>query len=137
MLTGLLRAAFGWALHVGPDANPRSLSNFPMQANGAEMLRLACCLATERGITVCAPVHDALLIESKADQIEQAVAETQDTMREASLVVLDGFALRSDAKVIRHPERFLDPRGEAMFNTVNRLLDEQLTPYGVNGVPTG
>ncbi len=25
----------------GPDANPRSLANFPMQANGAEMLRLA------------------------------------------------------------------------------------------------
>ena len=33
-----------------------------MQANGAEMLRLACCLATERGIEVCAPVHDAVLI---------------------------------------------------------------------------
>jgi hypothetical protein len=33
----------------------------PCGANGAEMLRLACCLATERGIEVCAPVHDAIL----------------------------------------------------------------------------
>ncbi len=48
---------------VGPDANPRSLRNFPCQANGAEMLRLACCLATERGVNVVAPVHDASIVE--------------------------------------------------------------------------
>jgi DNA polymerase-1 len=33
-----------------------------MQANGAEMLRMACCLGTEQGIEICAPVHDAVLI---------------------------------------------------------------------------
>ena len=63
MLTGSLHTVFGWHIHVGSEnPNPRSLRNFPMQANGAEMLRLACCLATERGIEVCAPVHDAVLI---------------------------------------------------------------------------
>jgi DNA polymerase I len=62
MLTGSLHTVFGWHVHVEEKANPRSLRNFPMQANGAEMLRLACCLATERGIEVCAPVHDAVLI---------------------------------------------------------------------------
>ena len=60
MLTGSLHTVFGWHVQVGEDPNPRSLRNFPMQANGAEMLRLACCLATERGIEVCAPVHDAV-----------------------------------------------------------------------------
>src|SRR5262249_10870163 len=57
LLTGKLMTVFGWAVHVGKDANPRSLRNFPMQANGAEMLRLACSEATEQGIGVCAPVH--------------------------------------------------------------------------------
>src|SRR5262249_37675437 len=66
MLSGQLQAAFGWTVHVGQDANPRSLRNFPLQANGAEMLRLACILATERGIRVCGPVHDALVVESPA-----------------------------------------------------------------------
>jgi hypothetical protein len=46
MLTGELRTVFGWTVRVGQDANPRSLRNFPMQANGAEMMRLAACLAT-------------------------------------------------------------------------------------------
>src|SRR5262249_46921000 len=44
MLGGRLHTVFGWQMHVGPHANPRSLRNFPMQATGAEMMRLACCL---------------------------------------------------------------------------------------------
>jgi hypothetical protein len=54
---------FGWPVRVGDRSNPRFLRNFPMQANGAEMLRVACCLGTERrGIEICAPIHDAVLI---------------------------------------------------------------------------
>ena len=45
-----------------------------MQANGAEMLRLACCFATEEGIAVCAPVHDAILIEAPVEEIDHIVA---------------------------------------------------------------
>jgi DNA polymerase I-like protein with 3'-5' exonuclease and polymerase domains len=130
MLTGRLRTVFGWAVRVGADANPRSLRNFPMQANGAEMLRLACCLATERGIVVCAPVHDALLVEGPADGIEGVVAETQRAMREASELVLPGFPLRTDAKVVRHPERYTDERGRRMWQTVLSLLDGPDTAEG-------
>src|SRR5262245_46541903 len=57
MLHGRLFTVFGWNLQIGADANPRSLRNFPCQANGAEMLRLACCLALERGVSVPAPIH--------------------------------------------------------------------------------
>ncbi|MSQ69583.1 MAG: DNA polymerase I, partial [Gammaproteobacteria bacterium] len=55
-LGGRLWAGFGWQIHTGPKVNDRSLRNFPMQANGAEMLRIACILMTEAGIRVCAPV---------------------------------------------------------------------------------
>jgi hypothetical protein len=124
MLRGSLGTVFGWCVHVGQKANPRSLANFPMQANGAEMLRLACCLATERGISVCAPVHDAVLVEAEAHRIEDVVAETQDAMREASRVVLSGFKLRSDAEIVRYPDRYSDRRGERMWETVMRILAE-------------
>src|SRR5262245_24409382 len=108
MLAGELQAAFGWTVHVGADANPRSVRNFPLQANGAEMLRLACILATERGIKVCAPIHDALLIEAPADGIADAVSACQTAMREASELVLPGFPLRTDAKIVRRPDRYAD-----------------------------
>lgn len=124
MLHGWLQTVFGWRIHVGADANPRSLANFPMQANGAEMLRLACCLATERGIAVCAPIHDAVLVEGPEDEIEVVVAETQLAMREASEIVLSGFPLRTDAKIVRPGERYLDPRGVKMWETVQALLVE-------------
>jgi len=128
MLRGWLHTVFGWRVHVGSKVNPRSLANFPMQANGAEMLRLACCLATERGIRVCCPVHDALLVEGPDDEIETVVFDTQRAMAEASRVVLDGFELRSDAKIVRWPDRYSDPRGARMWETVIGILDEMRAP---------
>jgi DNA polymerase-1 len=122
-LTGSIWAAFGWAQRVGPGANPRSLRNFPMQAYGAEMLRIACCLATEAGIEVCAPVHDAVLIAAPVDRIEADVAGMQDAMREASRAVLDGFELRTEAKITRWPDRYSDKRGAVMWEKVARLVD--------------
>src|SRR3954453_11592237 len=91
MLTGSMRTVFGWRVQVPAKANDRSLRNFPMQANGAEMLRLACCLATERGIEVCAPVHDAVLIAAPRETLDAEVAKTQAAMAEASRLVLGGF----------------------------------------------
>jgi DNA polymerase-1 len=123
-LTGELHTCFGWTLHGCCGANPRSLRNFQMQAHGAEMLRLACCLATERGVEVCAPVHDALLIAAPIREIETAVAATREAMAEASRVVLNGFEVRTDAKITRYPQRFSDPRGRRMWGVVTKLIEE-------------
>jgi hypothetical protein len=133
MLTGRLQTTFGWTVHVGPTANPRSLRNFPLQANAGEMLRLGCILAAERGIRMCAPIHDALLIEAPADEIADAVAKTQTAMEEASKVVLAGFPLRTVAKIIRYPDRYVDPRGQRFWQTVWELIGEQ-TPT-TDGTP--
>ena len=54
MLRGHIETVFGWRLHTATESNPRSLANFPMQAHGAELLRLACCAATEDGVRICA-----------------------------------------------------------------------------------
>jgi len=73
LLNGTLSTAFGWPLWVSGDASVRTLQNFPMQANGAEMLRLACCSATEAGVAVCGPVHDAILIEAPLAELGIAI----------------------------------------------------------------
>jgi DNA polymerase I len=124
MLRGSLSTVFGWRLLVEAGVNPRSLRNFPMQANGADMLRLACCLGVERGVEVCAPVHDAVLIAAPIDMIEARVADMQDAMREASGVVLNGVELETDAKITRYPDRYSDPRGKVMWWRVMRLIGE-------------
>jgi hypothetical protein len=122
LLLGYIFTVFGWKVNVGPDVNPRSLRNFPVQGNGAEMLRLACIFAVERGVTVLAPVHDALLIEAPIADIEEMVARTQKAMEDASAAVLSGFRLRTDVKVFAAPDRYSDERGTAMWNHVMALL---------------
>ena len=122
VLGGRLWAGFGWQIHTCDEVNDRSLRNFPMQANGAEMLRIACFLLTEEGIRVCAPVHDALLIEATLEEFDVAVATTQSLMKEASRIVLGGFELGSDVKEIRYPCRYMDKRGTVMWNKVMQLI---------------
>lgn len=125
MLTGELRTVFGWHVHLDEAPNPRSLRNFPMQANAAEMMRLAACLATERGIEVCAPVHDAFVICAPLERIDEDVAATQAAMVEASRLVLDGFELETEAEIVRWPDRYMDEsRGRVMWQRVTGLLAE-------------
>ena len=122
LLHSHLHTTFGWNLFVGGEPNPNSLRNFPMQANGSEMLRLACCLAVERGVKVIAPVHDALLIEAKVGDLVEAVVITRRAMAEASRIVLLNLTLRTDVKIFSYPMRYIDMRGFAMWNTVWRII---------------
>jgi hypothetical protein len=128
MLRGSLHTVFGWNLHIGADSNSRSLRNFPMQANGAEMMRLAACLATERGIEVCAPVHDAFLICAPLDGLEADVTTVRECLAEASRVVLDGFELSTEATLVRYPDRYNDPRGAVMWDRVMELINKRRQP---------
>ena len=122
MLHGAIHTVFGWPVHVGDRANSRSLRNFPMQANGAEMLRVACCLATERGVEVCAPVHDAVLICAPIQRLEGDIAAMQSAMSEASRAVLAGFEISTDVKIIKWPDRYEDERGRVMWARVCDLV---------------
>jgi DNA polymerase family A len=125
MLVGVIHTVFGWPVRVSERSNPRSLRNFPMQANGAEMLRIACCLATERGIEVCAPIHDAVLICAPLDCLEADIAAMRSAMAEASRFVLAGFELATDVKIVRWPDRYSDPRGSEMWKRVCSLVTAQ------------
>ena len=126
-LLGLpLETCFGWQIQATEGVvKANTFLNWPMQAHGAEMMRIACCLAVERGIKLCAPIHDALLIEAPIDQIDADVAALKQCMAEASELVLgQGRVCRVDAEIIRYPDRFMDENGAAMWEQVMGILDE-------------
>jgi len=127
----------GWQLHLAPDSveevkgrirvkspNVRSLQNFPMQANAAEMTRLAAMLAHERGIAILLTVHDAIIAESDLNELAATKITLEECMVEASRIILGGFALRLETKLIRYQERYSDKRGKEMWGQVMNLLDE-------------
>ena len=124
-LTGSITSTFGWTLHVTAETKIRTLGNFPMQANGAEMLRLAIIRMHQLGVSVCAPIHDAVLIEAPINEIDAAVAKAQAAMAWASRQVLAGFELRSDVYIIRSPERYVDEdRGAETWAMAMGFLEE-------------
>lgn len=127
---------FGWNLRVKADVNPRSLRNFPMQANSADMLRIACILITQKNIQICAPVHDAILIESKLENIERDVQIAQSCMKEASQIILDGFELNSDAEIFKHPQRFLGATSEDFWYQVMDIKDKLAMSSAAKLTPT-
>jgi DNA polymerase-1 len=125
MWTGEIQTVFGWRVQAREDARSTSLRNFPMQANGAEMLRLACMLAHDAGVEICMPVHDALLVEGAEDNAEELIAKTITAMEDASELVLGGVRLRAQEEyIVRHPDRYKDPRGEVMWRRVWESIAE-------------
>ena len=124
MLHGKLWTAFGWTVQTGTNPNPRFLRNFLMQGNGVEMLRLACCLLVDAGIRVCAPIHDAVLVEAPLESLTEVVRRTQQIMSNASAIVLNGFRLRSDAEIFCYPDHYMDERGRRIWETVIRIIVE-------------
>jgi DNA polymerase family A len=125
--TGSMRTAFGWACRTGiTELNERSIRNWPVQANGADILRIACIMATRRGLELIAPVHDALLLQAPIGRIEKDVALLRDIMSRAGRVVLgNGIELRTDCTIVRYPDRYIDKRGIQMWDRVLELLAEQ------------
>jgi hypothetical protein len=121
--TGGMHTAFGWTCRTGiTEFNARSIGNWPVQSTGADILRLACVWGHRRGIQLCGPIHDAVLIEAPIDRIEADVVLMQEIMRRASLVVLGGHELRTDATIVRYPGRYSDCRGEKIWQDVLGLL---------------
>jgi DNA polymerase I len=128
--TGVMQTAFGWKCRIGlveTAVNARSIRNWPIQATGADILRISCILAARHGIKLLAPVHDAVLIEAPLERIEADVALMREIMRRASRIVLNDDArgtheLRTDANIVRHPDRYTDKRGKEIWAYVLKHL---------------
>jgi hypothetical protein len=118
----------GWSLTASGRTNEaRTFLNFPMQANGAEIMRLVFARAGDLPIIGCA--HDSFILEDHVDRIEQTVRDMQEVMRAASRDLLGGFELRADCDgITRYPDRFVDKReredGMQHWNWLMRLIEE-------------
>jgi hypothetical protein len=124
--TGLMWTPLGWPCRTGiTEFNTRSLVNFPVQATGADILRVAVVLATRHGLELLGPVHDALLLGAPIERVETDVALLQKLMRRASRIVLGRHELRTEATIVRYPDRYVDGRGVEIWDNVLRLLAEQ------------
>jgi DNA polymerase family A len=130
MIRRRLETVFGWPLQLTSSPNKRTLYNFPMQGNGAEMLRLAAWRLCEAGIIPCMLIHDGILIEARA---EAEIAQAMEIMKAAGRDVCGGFEIGVDVdQRLEHGARYRDkrPMAQRMWRTVMDVLRE----IGVEGI---
>jgi DNA polymerase-1 len=122
MIERRMESVSGWPLYLSHSPNKRTLYNFPMQANGAECLRLAATRLCDAGIVPSMLIHDAVLLEVRdRAQITQAI----EIMKVASRDVCDGFEIGVGVdQMLENGARYQDKRpvAKAMWATIMRVL---------------
>ena len=117
------KPVFGWPLRISTSPNKRTLYNFPMQGDGAEMLRLAAWRLCEAGIVPSMLVHDGILLEvDNKEQVEHAI----EIMRAAGREVCGGFEIGVDVdQKLVGGARYRDKRPVAkqMWATIMEALE--------------
>jgi hypothetical protein len=123
MLERWIESVFGWTLRITTSPNKRTLYNFPMQADGAEMLQLAAWRLCEAGILPCMLIHDGILFElDSQDEIEVV----KEIMRQAGRDVCGGFEIGVDIdQMLVGGARYSDkrPMAKKMWATIMRVLE--------------
>ena len=123
MLERHIESVFGWPLRLTTSPNQRTLYNFPMQAGGAEMLRLAAMRLCEAGVVPIMLVHDGILLEeTDREKIELA----KEIMRSAGRDVCGGFEIGVDVdQELVGGARYRDKRpvAQRMWATIASTLE--------------
>ena len=132
MLERVIYSEFdAWPLHISHSPNKRTLYNFPMQAGGAEMLRLATNRLCEADLVPSMLVHDGILLElDSEDQVRHAI----EIMRKAGAEVCGGLEIGvdEDQKLIGGA-RYRDKRPVA-----KRIWQEVMNVLGeIGALPAG
>jgi DNA polymerase I-like protein with 3'-5' exonuclease and polymerase domains len=123
MLERRIETVFGWPLRISTSPNRRTLYNFPMQANSAEMLRLAACRLCEASLVPSMLIHDGILLE--VDNREQ-IAHAIEIMRTAGRDVCNGFEIDVDIdQELINGARYRDKRpvAQKMWQTIMDALE--------------
>jgi DNA polymerase I-like protein with 3'-5' exonuclease and polymerase domains len=125
MLDRHMKSKYGWPLWITHSPNERTLFNFPMQANGAEMLRLATvelCGVGDGDLVPVMLIHDGILFEvSHRDQTELII----EIMKKAGRTVCDGFEVGVDIdQELVGGARYRDKRpvAQQMWTTIMNTL---------------
>jgi DNA polymerase-1 len=124
MLERHTTSVFGWPLRISTSPNQRTLYNFPMQATGSEMLRLAATRLCDAGIVPIMLVHDAILLEESTDE---KIEHAKEIMLGAGRDVCGGLEIGVDVEEpLKGGARYHDKRPMAtnMWSAIMSVLQD-------------
>lgn len=122
MNRGMIKTRLGWRCLVPPESNERTWANWPMQAAGADIMRLTVMYLDREGADLLAPVHDGFLLSCHRQDLHKLHGIVDFSCGAAVEHALGDFKLRWTTTV--YEERFEDPDGLPLWETVQRLIRE-------------
>jgi hypothetical protein len=119
-----IESSFGWPMVVTGNTTRRQLLNYPAQSGGADAMRIATIAATEAGIRVAAPVHDAFWVLAPVDRTQETIEHMRELMTRAGAAVTGGLPIEVEVAAIITPSGPWGPqcKGDVMWNEVHGLL---------------
>ena len=116
-----IHTAFGWRMITSRHTKNGTLMNWPMQSHASDMMRGAAVAATESGLAIAAPIHDAFLLLAPLGALDADADAMRGIMEVASEVVTDGVRVRVDTLTIRYPDRY--PGNGEMWDIAMKELE--------------
>ena len=117
---GCIETPLGWRAKVHKMSNDRTWRNYPMQATGSDIMRLALIYLDQQNVKVLCPVHDGFLMSCHRDQLDDLHRAVGHAFHLAIDTVLPGSEMKWTYKV--HEGRFNDEDGAELWSEIQRIL---------------
>jgi DNA polymerase I-like protein with 3'-5' exonuclease and polymerase domains len=111
----------GWRSKVPYGSNERTWMNWPMQATGADIMRLTITYLDRQNVHVLAPVHDGFLLSCRRDQLADLRPAVDFACGTAVEHVLPGFPLRWELSI--YDRRFEDEDGAEHWRRLQTIME--------------
>lgn len=115
---GEIQTKYGWRRLITKDIrtdhgrpNSRSIINWPVQSMGAEIMRIAALLCRDNGLNICGTVHDSIVVECSADDVDQVAESMKIIMNDATVSTLN-MPSAVDVTTAIYPNRYYDKDGK-------------------------
>jgi DNA polymerase I-like protein with 3'-5' exonuclease and polymerase domains len=119
---GYMTTPLGWRAKVHKMSNERTWRNYPMQATGADIMRLALIYLEQQNVKVLCPIHDGFLMPCHRDQVDDLNRAVDHAFHLAVDTVLPESEMKWSQKV--HEGRFHDDDGVELWAEIRRILKE-------------
>lgn len=122
-----IAAEDGWLTFINRFTKPTQLINFPIQANGAAMLRQAIItLSSETDLDIPFTLHDAVYANCRIEDIEKTKAILSEHMKRAADAILadNPIPIVVDFKIVTEDQPLEDDRANVLLPLVQKCVAE-------------
>jgi DNA polymerase I len=149
-IDGFMSTQNYWLRYVDNDVRKTQLQNFPMQSEGAEMMRMVVNLLASRyqkikdvrpdGLDLTCTLHDAFYMLSNEEHYEYDSKVLGKCMDYGSKAILNGYVVGRDITVYDYNKPYYDERGDKTYKKIMALIGPDLdhpayTPYIESDMP--